>query len=148
MSEAPPNQVPKIVIVDDDHELLKLMAMLLRRIGAESRTFFDGRTAMQHLAREMPDLIILDLMLPDISGLDMLRQIRAQAHFDHVPVLILSAKADPDTIREGLENGADGYVTKPYIANSLIDRVRLLLRTGRQFPPIPPGNHEMPPKSS
>lgn len=143
MSEAPGNPVPKIVIVDDDHELLTLMTMLLRRIGAESRTFFDGRAAMQHLTKEMPDLIILDLMLPDISGIDLLGQIRAQRRFDQVPVLILSAKADPGSIREGLANGADGYVTKPYIANSLIDRVRLLLRSGRRPARVPPGTGEL-----
>ena len=142
MSEAPGNSVPKIVIVDDDHELLKLMALLLRRIGAQSQTFYDGRTAMQYLNMELPDLIILDLMLPDISGMDILSQIRAQERFDQVPVLILSAKADPGSIREGLANGADGYVTKPYIANSLIDRVRLLLKSGRSTP-VPPHTDEL-----
>ena len=135
MSEAQANHAPKIVVVDDDYELLKLIAMLLRRIGAQSRTFFDGRAALDHLKEEVPDLIILDLMLPDVDGFEILRQIRAQRQFDAVPVLILSAKADPDSIRTGLDNGADGYVTKPYIANSLIDRVRLLLTTGRQQPP-------------
>lgn len=122
---------PKIFVVDDDLELLKLIAMLLRRIGAESQTFMDGREALAYLKNEIPDLIILDLMLPDIDGLEVLRQIRSQNQFDKVPVLILSARADPMTIRKGLDGGADSYVTKPYIANSLIDRVRLLLSTGR-----------------
>ncbi len=142
MSEAQANHAPRIVVVDDDYELLKLIAMLLRRIGAQSRTFFDGRAALDHLKEEVPDLIILDLMLPDVDGVEILRQIRAQSQFDTVPVLILSAKADPDSIRSGLDNGADGYVTKPYIANSLIDRVRLLLTTGRHrsssgYPTLP-----------
>ena len=132
MSEAQSNSVPKIVVVDDDYELLKLISMLLRRIGAQVRTFFDGREAMNYLKREVPDLIILDLMLPDVDGLEVLRQIRAQSQFDEVPILILSAKADPNTIRQGLEYGADAYVTKPYIANTLIDRVRVLLNRGRQ----------------
>ncbi len=143
MSEAQASHAPRIVVVDDDYELLKLIAMLLRRIGAQSRTFFDGQAALEHLKTEIPDLIILDLMLPDMDGFDVLRQIRGQSQFNAVPILILSAKADPDTIRSGLENGADGYVTKPYIANSLIDRVRLLLTTGRQRPTsgaLPPSN--------
>lgn len=132
MSDAQSQPVPNILVVDDDLELLKLIAMLLRRIGAQSHTFYDSREALRYLAKETPDLIILDLMMPDIDGLQMLRRIREHDRFAPVPVLILSAKADPDTIREGLESGADGYVTKPYIANSLVDRVRLLLENGRK----------------
>ena len=131
MSEAPDNSVPKILVVDDDHEILKLIAMLLRRIGAEAWTFPDGQSALQRLSQTVPDLIILDLMLPDVDGLQILQQVRAQEQFRHVPVLILSAKADPDTIRKGLDLGADGYITKPYIANTLIDKVRLMLQSER-----------------
>ncbi len=124
---------PRILVVDDDHELLKLVTMLLRRIGAEAIPVTDGRAALEALeSAPPPDLIILDLMLPDMDGFEVLRRIRAQERFDRTPVLILSAKADPNSIRYGLDNGADGYVTKPYIANSLIDRVRLLLSVGRQ----------------
>jgi DNA-binding response OmpR family regulator len=135
VSEAPDNSVPKILVVDDDHEILKLIAMLLRRIGAEAWTFADGESALQRLGQTMPDLIILDLMLPDIDGLRILEQVRAQERLSHVPVLILSAKADPGTIREGLDLGADGYITKPYIANTLIDKVRLMLQSERQGKP-------------
>jgi DNA-binding response OmpR family regulator len=131
VSEAPNSPAPKIMVVDDDYELLKLIGMLLRRIGADSRAFYDGQEALQYLETETPDLIILDLMLPDMDGFEILGRIREQRKFDQVPVLILSAKADPNSIRQGLEIGADGYVTKPYIANSLIDRVRLLLSVGR-----------------
>lgn len=143
MSEAPNNAGPKIVVVDDDQEILKLIAMLLRRIGAEALTFSDGRAVLSYLATETPDLIVLDLMLPDINGLEILGRLRSQKQFDPVPVLILSAKADPDTIREGLDQGADGYVTKPYIANSLIDKVRLLLQSERRNRP-----RSQPPTSS
>ncbi len=135
MSEAPDSSMPKILVVDDDHEILKLIAMLLRRIGAEAWTFADGQSALQRLSQAVPDLIILDLMLPDIDGLQILQQVRDQERFSHVPVLILSAKADPDTIREGLDLGADGYVTKPYIANTLIDKVRLMLQSERHGGP-------------
>ncbi|NDJ76775.1 MAG: response regulator [Chloroflexi bacterium] len=132
MSEALTSTAPKIVVVDDDHELLKLISMLLRRIGAEAHAFSHGQEALAFLQDETPDMVVLDLMLPDVDGLEILRQIRAQPRFETMPILILSAKADPNTIRQGLDQGADGYVTKPYIANSLIDRVRLLLRVGRQ----------------
>ena len=137
MNEDSTNAVPVIVAVDDDHEILTLIAMLLRRIGAQSKTFYDGREALNYLAKETPDLIILDLMLPDIDGFEILKRVRSETRFDHVPVLILSAKADSRDIRRGLDNGADSYVTKPYIANTLIDRVRLLLQEGRQAKPAP-----------
>jgi DNA-binding response OmpR family regulator len=140
VSEAPDNSVPKILVVDDDHEILKLIAMLLRRIGAEAWTFPDGQSALQRLSQTVPDLIILDLMLPDVDGLQILQQVRAQDQFRQVPVLILSAKADPDTIRKGLDLGADGYITKPYIANTLIDKVRLMLQSERYGRP-----HVQPP---
>jgi DNA-binding response OmpR family regulator len=135
VSEAPDTSVPKILVVDDDHEILTLIAMLLRRIGAEAWTFEDGESALYRLSQAVPDLIILDLMLPDINGLQILQQVRAQERLSHVPVLILSAKADPDTIRAGLDLGADGYITKPYIANTLIDKVRLMLQSERHSDP-------------
>ncbi|MBN1565001.1 MAG: response regulator [Anaerolineae bacterium] len=126
---------PKIVVVDDDPEILKLITMLLRRIGATTNAFHSGQEALDYLAENTPDLIILDLMMPEVDGFDVLRHVRRQIRFNRVPVLILSAKTDPNSIREGLELGADGYVTKPYIANTLIDRVRLLLDSERQVKP-------------
>jgi DNA-binding response OmpR family regulator len=134
--------IPNIVAVDDDRELLKLIELLLGRIGAQAHTFLNGRDAVNFLKSQTPDLIILDLMLPDIDGLELLRQIRGQPRFENIPVLILSAKADPGTIGKGLNMGADAYVTKPYIANTLIDRVRLLLNTGR---PPKSANEQLPP---
>ncbi|MEP0761320.1 MAG: response regulator transcription factor [Chloroflexota bacterium] len=135
MSEAQPNAAPHIAVIDDDTELLKLMVLLLRRIGARSTTIADGQEALHYLADNTPDLIILDLMLPHVNGFDILCRIRSDPRFDPVPVLVLSAKVEPRTIRDVLEAGADGYVTKPYVANSLIDRVRLLLASGRQSGP-------------
>jgi len=132
VSERQPDPAPKIAVIDDDNELLKLMVLLLRRLGAHTTTISDGHEALDYLANHVPDLIILDLMLPQVSGFEILRQVRDDARFDRVPVLVLSAKVDPGTIRQVLEAGADGYVTKPYIANSFIDRVRLLLTAGRQ----------------
>ncbi len=123
---------PTILIVDDDPELLKLVMVLLKRIKAQSIPAKDGQTALSLIPTLTKlDLVILDLMLPDIDGFEILRRIRKQPELDHIPVLILSAKADPATIRYGMDNGADGYVTKPYIANSLIDRVQTLLSTKR-----------------
>lgn len=132
MSEGSRPNAPKILVIDDDYELLKLIRLLLGRIGADTITCTDGQSALHELQRVKPDLIILDLMLPDVDGFQLLRIIRAQQTFADVPLLILSARVDPEWIRKGLEGGADGYVTKPYIATNLIERVRLLLRAGRQ----------------
>ncbi len=126
---------PKIVVVDDDPEILKLITMLLRRMDAEAITFYKPDTALQHLAEHTADLIIVDLMMPVVNGFELIQHIRQQNRLDAVPILILSAKSDPQSIRQALDNGADGYVTKPYIASSLIDRVRSLLNAGRSPAP-------------
>lgn len=123
---------PTITVVDDDPSLLNVMTMLLQHIGVVPITFPDGVSALNHLKQNTPDLIILDLMLPDINGLDVLRIVRRMRHLDYTPVLIMTAYADPDFVRQGMELGADSYVTKPYLANSLIDHVRLLLKVGRR----------------
>jgi two-component system phosphate regulon response regulator PhoB len=135
VSQTHPNPTSQITVIDDDVELLKLMVLLLRRVGAQPTTIANGQEALNYLEAHIPDLIILDLMLPGVNGFDILRRIRSDSRFDAVPVLVLSAKVDPQTIRAVLDAGADGYVTKPYIANSFIDRVRLLLTAGRQVAP-------------
>lgn len=76
--------------------------------------------------------MLLDLMMPEVSGIEFLKQVRAKRQFDELPVIILSALADPEQIREGLEIGADRYLTKPYLANNLIKTVREVLQQGRR----------------
>lgn len=91
-----------------------------------------ARDAAQALKeRPLPDIIVLDMMLPDVSGIEFLRQMRAKPMFDELPVIILSALADPDKIRDGLNSGADRYLTKPYLANNLVSTITELLRNGR-----------------
>ncbi len=80
----------------------------------------------------LPHLMLLDLMMPEISGIEFLKQVRAKRQFDDLPVIILSALADPEQIREGLDAGADRYLTKPYLANNLIKTVREVLQQGRR----------------
>jgi len=126
------DQVPCVLVVDDDKQLLQLVNILLKRIKCRTELVEDGNSALRWLeAPERLDLVILDLMLPDLDGFDILRRIRSRPDFEKVPVLILSAKADPTTIRNGIDYGADGYITKPYLANNLIARVQALLNMGR-----------------
>ena len=122
-----------ILVVDDDPALQKLVVSLLKRAGMETLSAIDAHEADAHLAGNvMPDLVLLDLMLPEISGIEFLKRMRAKPQFEKLPVIILSALADPEQIREGLETGADRYLTKPYLANNLIKTVREVLQHGRR----------------
>jgi two-component system phosphate regulon response regulator PhoB len=123
----------RILVVDDDTALQKLINVLLQHAGMDVVSSENAATAAQVLKTPpLPDLMILDLMLPDVSGLEFLRQVRAKDFFDNLPILILSALADPEQIRSGLQLGADRYLTKPYLANNLVTTVQDLLRNGRR----------------
>lgn len=123
---------PLVLVVDDDLNVLKLVETLLHRAGMQSILAENASKAAQVLkSTPLPNLMVLDLMLPDISGIEFLKQMRAKQVFDDLPVLILSALADPNQIREGLSVGADRYLTKPYLANNLITTLNDMLRTGR-----------------
>ncbi|GAB4330154.1 MAG: hypothetical protein Kow00117_15880 [Phototrophicales bacterium] len=123
----------RVLIIDDDAALQKLVVTLLKRAGMESISALSAMEAVEELKkRPLPDIILLDLMLPDVSGIEFLKQMRSKPIFNDTPVIILSAVADPDQIREGLEAGADRYLTKPYLASNLITTLQDVLRTGRK----------------
>lgn len=134
MTDKPSDTIPdtaRILVVDDDPGLLILITKMLERIGPTPMTAETGTGALAQLQQGPVDLLILDMMLPDIDGIQILEQVRNDPRFDDMPILILSAKADPQSINEGLEMGADSYVTKPYLPNTLIDRVRMLMHKNR-----------------
>ena len=116
-----------ILIIDDDPDLLILLNKMLARIGATAYTAETGQEGIAMLKSQHFDMLILDLMLPDADGYEILQDLRRNPEFDNLPILILSARADPDAITKGLEMGADGYLTKPYLPNTLTSRVRNLL---------------------
>ncbi|HRF95898.1 MAG TPA: response regulator [Aggregatilineales bacterium] len=123
---------PRVLVVDDDPALQKLVSTLLQRAGMDSVGALTAATAADVLKqRPFPNVIILDMMLPDTSGIEFLKQMRSKEVFNDLPVVILSALADPDQIREALNSGADRYLTKPYIVNNLISTVQDLVRNGR-----------------
>lgn len=123
---------PRILVVDDDPALQKLVTSLLQRSQMEPLNAMNAAEAIKILKEDpLPDLMVLDLMLPEISGIRFLKQIRGKKRFQELPVVILSALADADKIREGLEAGADRYLTKPYLANNLVKTVREVLASGR-----------------
>lgn len=121
----------RILVVDDDPSLLVLIGKMLERVGPVPTMVETGTGALSLLQQTPFDLLILDLMLPDIDGFEILKTVRNDSRFDAMPILILSAKVDDESIQQGLELGADSYITKPYMSRTLIDRVKALIQQGR-----------------
>jgi DNA-binding response OmpR family regulator len=124
----------RILLIDDDAGLRGLVTLMLQRIGYQPWTAETGIEGLEILRNEEFGLLILDLMLPDVDGLEILEQIRHTPRWEEMPILILSARVDPETISQGLELGADGYLTKPYLTHSLTERVTTLMNNGRKKP--------------
>lgn len=115
----------KILIVDDDPRLRDLVRLALDRAGFLVITAADGQSALIHVVREVPDLVVLDIGLPEVDGLEVCRRIRQRSD---VPVLFLTARDDEIDRILGLELGADDYVTKPFSPRELVARVRAILK--------------------
>jgi two-component system alkaline phosphatase synthesis response regulator PhoP len=118
----------RILVVDDDREVVRLMRAYLEQAGYEVLVAYDGETALHTLRRERPDLLLLDLMLPDRDGYDITRLVRADATLSALPIIMLTARVDDTDKIVGLEMGADDYVTKPYNPREVVARVRARLR--------------------
>jgi two-component system alkaline phosphatase synthesis response regulator PhoP len=114
-----------ILVVDDDDKIVSLVRTYLQREGYRVTTASDGRTALASIALEPPALVVLDLMLPEVDGLAILRAMRRQGR---TPVVVLSARGAPRDRIEGLQEGADDYVVKPFSPAELVLRVRRLLQ--------------------
>jgi two-component system OmpR family response regulator len=115
----------KILLVDDDPRLRDIVRLALERAGLAVVTASDGRAALTHAAREAPDLVILDIGLPEMDGLETCRKLRAVSE---VPILFLTARDDEIDRVLGFEMGADDYVTKPFSPRELVARVRAILK--------------------
>lgn len=126
----------KVLIVEDETDLVKLLKYNLEKEGFKVNYATDGTVALAEARRDPPDLVILDLMLPGLDGLEVCRQLRRNERFVRTPVLILSARSEEADRIVGLELGADDYVTKPFSTREIIARVRALLR--RNEPAAPP----------
>ncbi len=118
----------KILVVEDNPDILELVAYNLESQGYEVTRAMTGENGLSQAARAEPDLVILDVMLPGINGLDVCRKLKQQESTRHIPVILLTAKSEDTDIISGLEIGADDYITKPFSPKVLIARVRALLR--------------------
>lgn len=115
----------KILVVDDDRVLADVITFTLRREGFVVIQAYDGAAGLERWADEQPDLIILDVNMPKISGFEVCRRIRAQAD---TPILMLTVRGEEDDIVGGLELGADDYIVKPFSPRQLVARVKAILR--------------------
>src|SRR3974377_1344677 len=123
----------RILIIEDDSEIVELVRYNLANEGFQVNAAFDGTSGLSTLKKSPPDLLLLDLMLPKMSGLDICREVRKDESLNRLPVLMLTARGDEADRVVGLEMGADDYVTKPFSPRELIARVKALLR--RAEPP-------------
>ncbi len=118
----------KILVVDDESDIVDLVSSSLQREGYRVISAYTGEDALESVKNARPDLMILDLMLPGIQGLEVCRLIRANPEYSNMPIIILSAKESEVDRILGLEMGADDYITKPFSVRELISRIRVALR--------------------
>jgi two-component system KDP operon response regulator KdpE len=120
----------RILVVDDERRMVGFIRLNLEQDGFEVIEAYNGTEALDRLRDSLPDLILLDVMMPDIDGFEVLRTIR---EISQVPVIMLTAKGEEDDKVRGLELGADDYVTKPFSPRELVSRVKAVLRRGSTF---------------
>src|SRR5437868_7842758 len=124
----------KVLVVDDEAVLVETIAYNLEQAGYQVITAAEGASALQAAQRETPDLVILDIMLPGMDGLEVCRQLRRENNTATTPIMMLTAKGDEIDKVVGLEVGADDYITKPFGRRELLARVRALLRRADYAP--------------
>ncbi len=118
----------KILVVDDEVAICSMLSLALQTAGYEVESVHDGKDVMAALVNTQPDLILLDWMLPGISGIELARQIKQSPDFNELPIIMLTARTEEDSKVTGLESGADDYVTKPFSIRELISRIKAVLR--------------------
>lgn len=116
---------PTILVVDDEPSIVEIVTLYLRRAGYTVRTAADGDAALRELAVQTPDLVVLDLMLPHMDGLEITRRLRSEGD---TPIIMLTSRSEETDRIVGLEMGADDYVVKPFSPQELVSRVRAVLR--------------------
>ncbi len=139
--EAKPDvpSVPRVLVAEDEPDIAALIAYQLTREGFRVETAGSGPDALEAIGREIPDLVVLDRMLPGISGDDVLRQLKAEPATANIPVLVLTARREQEDRIEGLELGADDYVTKPFSPRELVLRAQAILRRVHEAGPTSGG---------
>jgi phosphate regulon transcriptional regulator PhoB len=122
---------PEVLIVEDETDIRRLVDFHLTRDGFRCRSVASGAEALAEVRRASPDLVVLDLMLPEMDGLEVCRRIRSDPRSATIPIIMLTARADEVDRVVGLELGADDYISKPFSPKELVARVRAVLRRAR-----------------
>lgn len=130
----------RVLVIEDEPDIGALIAYQLTKSGYRVETAGDGSAGLSAIRRGLPDLVVLDLMLPGLSGLEVLQKIREDPESKALPVLILTAKRDPQDRIDGLEFGADDYLVKPFSPRELVLRVQAILRRSQGLPFAAGGN--------
>jgi DNA-binding response OmpR family regulator len=125
------NDMNTVMIVDDEIGALTLIGIMLERGGFGVMKAKDAHLAIQELERRTPDLIILDVMMPGISGIELCAEIRQRPATSETPILILSARNDAESIMKGMEAGANDYLPKPILHHDLVTKVRQMIEAAK-----------------
>ena len=125
-------QKTKILLIEDEEDIASLIKLQGELAGYKVHAEADGLNGFMAVERERPDLIVLDIMLPGLNGLDVCRKIRANPEFNNIPIIIISAKSEELDVVLGLELGADDYVAKPFSLKVLFSRIKAVLRRGKE----------------
>jgi two-component system, OmpR family, response regulator MtrA len=123
--------VARIVVADDDIDIRELVEFKLSTLGHDVVAVSDGAAAVDACQARRPDLAVLDVMMPGVSGLDAIRAIRADPALADLPVILLTARAQENDVETGFDSGADDYITKPFSPRELASRVQALLSRSR-----------------
>ncbi len=117
-----------IAIIDDEPDILELVSINLKKAGYQVKGFSDSESFLRYLSAEIPDLVVLDLMLPDMDGFEVCKFLKNQRKYASIPIIMLTARTEETEKILGLELGADDYVTKPFSPRELVARVKAVLR--------------------
>ena len=127
--------VTRVLVVEDDPDIAQLVAHYLEKAGFSTELLANGRDAISAITARPPDVLVLDLMLPQVDGLEICRVIRGNAATATIPIIMLTARAEESDRIVGLEIGADDYVAKPFSPNELVARIRALVRRAQRATP-------------
>ncbi len=134
-SKMPVRPPTRILVAEDDPDIGNLLDHYLKKAGFIATVVTSGREVMPHIKRDAPDLVVLDIMLPGLDGLEVCRAVRSDPNCTAIPIIMLTAKAEESDRIVGLELGADDYITKPFSPNEVVARVRALLRRAHRAAP-------------